>query len=624
MSEKIFKGFKQVTAEAFNQAKDANALSGYLWFVRTEVPNEGDTNNVADDKYAIYFGSRQYGYFCEGEIDGIKNSISGLGENIDVILETLETLTSTLESQGEAIATNKSAHEKNAADITSLTEELAKVLVKNVDSNDKVLNVADGILSAQIGLKYTDGRIVLTGKEGNEITGFDASAFIKDSVLDNVEITEIDGEKYLEFTWKVETEGEDAKVDRIKISEFAKLYTAGTALELDGNDKFNVKVAANDNFLSVNENNELIVDDMTVDKTKIKEDITIEGGPLASDAVKNAFEGGVIPAGTDIQTVLKALLCVEIYPTPTKNTPKYTVSIETPSITANVENNTLVEVGQKITFNTVTANAVSISKTEPKVSGFTHGYSDSIDGDINTNKSISGAWTVSQAENNVYELSATKTGFNGSTPETKQASSANECILNGCELTASEGTNTYKVTEDAPKHTGSHNGVESKYIVSNLGGRKEDKKSIAISAESGVEKDPDNKTGEFKVIGVYPVYTNGVSASITSENKPEGENISNEITGDGTKLDLMEKGVEFAISFASQGIAPYKIFLAPNWNIKSAYCTNPLTGKFETECKSDFVVNGTTTRKVQNNDITYTVYQWAATQGADYVKFVLE
>jgi hypothetical protein len=509
MSEKIFKGFKQVTAEAFNQAKEANALSGYLWFVRTEVPNEGDTNNVADDKYAIYFGSRQYGYFCEGEIDGIKNSIAGLGENIDVILETLETLTSTLESQGEAIATNKSAHEKNAADITSLTEELAKVLVKNVDSNDKVLNVADGILSAQIGLKYTDGRIVLTGKEGNEITGFDASAFIKDSVLDNVEITEIDGEKYLEFTWKVETEGEDAKVDRIKISEFAKLYTAGTALELDGNDKFNVKVAANDNFLSVNENNELIVDDMTVDKTKIKEDITIEGGPLASDAVKNAFEGGVIPAGTDIQTVLKALLCVEIYPTPTKNNPNYTVSITAPSVTANKTNNATVEIGTNIVINEVVANEVVITPTNPIVSGFDHGYSSTIDGDINKNISISSEWEISQMENNVYELSVSITqGFtNGTAPEKVQNATYSNCKLASFTLPADLGTNEIAITEDAPKHSGSHTGVDSYYIVSNLGGRSEDKKSVSISAQN-IDIDPENQTATYKVTGVYPCYCN--------------------------------------------------------------------------------------------------------------------
>ena len=509
MSEKIFKGFKQVTAEKFNEAKDANALSGYLWFVRTEVANEG-TNDVADDKYAIYFGSRQYGYFCEGEIEGIKSSIAELGEDVNSILETLETLTSTLESQGEAIAANKTAHEKNAADIITLSNGLAEVLVKNIDSNDKVLNVADGILSAQIGLEYTDGRIILTGKEGNEITGFDASAFVKDSVLDDVEVaTKEDGEKYIVFTWK--TEGDETKTDEIKVSDFAKLYVAGTGLEISEDGvTFNVKVAENDNFLSINANNELIVDDMTIDKTKIKEDITIEGGPLATQAVKDAFEGGVITAGTDIQTVLKALLCVEIYPTPTKNSPNYTVSITAPSVTANKTNNATVEIGTNIVINEVVANEVVITPTNPIVSGFEHGYSSIIDGDINTNTSISSEWEISQMENNVYELSVSITqGFtNGTAPEKVQNATYSNCKLASFTLPADLGTNEIAITEDAPKHSGSHTGVDSYYIVSNLGGRSEDKKSVSISAQNNIEIDPENQTATYKVTGVYPCYCN--------------------------------------------------------------------------------------------------------------------
>jgi hypothetical protein len=36
------------------------------------------------------------------------------------------------------------------------------------------------------------------------------------------------------------------------------------------------------------------------DKSVTTEEITIVGGPLASDAVKNAFDGGVIPANTSV------------------------------------------------------------------------------------------------------------------------------------------------------------------------------------------------------------------------------------------------------------------------------------------------------------------------------------
>ena len=163
----------------------------------------------------------------------------------------------------------------------------------------------------------------------------------------------------------------------------------------------------------------------------LKEAITIEGGPLATTAVKNAFEGGVIPAGTDIQAIFKALLCVEIYPAPTANTPSYSVSISNPSLSitnssviTTVGNDKLVEVGQTITFSSVTANAVSVSKTQPKVSGFNvngtvYGYSSEIDGTITKSDSVSGEWTVSQKDETVYKLSGTiVSGFTGGTVPT--------------------------------------------------------------------------------------------------------------------------------------------------------------------------------------------------------------
>lgn len=617
MTKKIFKGFRQVSAAQFNAAKNDNLLNGYMWFVRTEV-SDGDVNDTANDEYDIYFGSKHYGHFCENELPNIKLQIEKLNGDIAGIVEVLDGLTN-------VTATNSANIELNTKAIQDLENELSNLLVKDVDANDKVLSVADGILSSAINLVYENNRISLVGKDNVEIAGFDASAFIKDSVLENVEVeTKEDGEKYIVFIWK--TDGEDTKTDEIKISDFAKLYVAGTALELaEDGVTFNVKVAENDNFLTVNANNELIVDDMTVDKTKIKEDITIEGGPLASDAVKAAFTGGVIPAGTDIQSVLKALLCVEIYPVPVKNTPSYSASISTPSISEEngVKHNDLVEVGQILSFKTVSAKSVSISKTNPIVSGFEHGYSEEIDSEINSNTSISAEWTISQKKNNVYELSASKSNFEGELPATVQDADASECVLAACELTAVLGTNTYSVTEDAPKHIGSHPGIESMYIVSNLGARSEDKKSIVIDAEEGVEVDPANKTATFSVIGVYPIFANGVTASTTDATGAAMADLATPVSGDGTKLALMKESTSFAVSFANQGLEPYRLFLPGSWKVSTAMAINPTTAKYSVDCKNKFVVNGTTTRTIQGKEVTYTVYEWASTEGPNRVKFTV-
>ena len=628
---KVFKGFKQVSAEAFNAALEANTADGYLWFVRTAVLAEGEnTNDVANDEYDIYFGKKQYGHFRAGEIDGIKSSLEALAGDVDALVTALETLTGVVEANKGDIAANKLAHEANATAISGLTAELETYLVKDVNSNDKVLSVADGILSAQVGLSYTDGRIVLTGKEGAEIAGFDASDFIKDSVLEDVNVeTREDGEKYIVFTWK--TEGEETKTDEIKVSDFAKLYNAGTGLELaEDGVTFNVKVAANDNFLSVNGNNELIVDDMTVDKTVLKEAITIEGGPLASDAVKDAFDGGVIPAGTDIQSVLKALLCVEIYPAPSANTPSYSVSISAPTISTptgltKVSNEYLAEIGQSVSFSAVTAKEVSVSKTNPTVTGFTHGYSSQLEGEnIVNSTAVTTEWSVSQMENNVYELSATSTGFTGTLPTTVQNAAAASCVLSACTLVVASGTNTYRVTEDAPKHSGTHTGIPSYYVVSNLGGRENGKKSPAIAAqETAVEHDPTNQSASFSVIGVYPIYVNGVTASTSDATAASMADLAAPVEGDGTKLGLMKGGSTFAISFANQGQAPYRVYLPGTWKITSALAINPTTAKYAVDCKANFVANGTTTRTIQGNEVTYTVYEWAAKEGPNRVKFTV-
>ena len=605
MAKQIFKGFRQVSATQFNAAKDANLLSGYMWFVRTEVSDEG-TNNVANDEYDIYFGSKHYGHFCEGELTNIKSQIETLNGNVSDILGMLETLTDLSEKNAEAIEKNATDIEANATAIEDVKTNLQNnFLVKNVDANDKVLSVADGILSSAISLVYNDNRISLVGKDNAEIAGFDASEFVKDSVLEDVKVETRENEKYIVFTWK--TEGEETKTDEIKVSDFAKLYEAGTGLELAADGvTFNVKVAENDNFLSVNANNELIVDDMTVDKTKIKEAITIEGGPLASDAVKAAFEGGVIPAGADIQSVLKALLCVEIYPVPTKNTPSYSASISTPSITEEngVKHNDLVEIGQKLSFKTVSSKAVSVSKTNPIVSGFEHGYSTTIDGDVNEGTSISAEWTVSQKENNVYELSASKTNFTGDVPATVTGTTG--CTLAACELTAVLGDNTYTVTEDAPKQVGSHPGVASAYIVSNLGGRSEDKKSVAIDAESNVEVDPANKTATFTVTGVYPVFNNMVSTTASN-------------TVDVNKKMTLSSGKQFEISYGPETNAFHAFAYPATHSLSTVEIYNTMSKAYEGYSGGSSTTDAT--YSIQGVDTAYKVWKRAGNAYSETTKF---
>ena len=222
-------------------------------------------------------------------------------------------------------------------------------------------------------------------------------------------------------------------------------------------------------------------------------------------------------------------------------------------------------------------------------------------------------------------MEATKTGFTGELPATSENVDYTDCVLSSCELTAIEGDNIYNVTQSGSDWHGTHAGITSKYVVSNLGGRNESEKSPAIAAQTTNDtKTPPAVTSTFTVTGVYPIFTNGIEAGYDSDNKPTGDSISVPTEGVNGKLSLKKAGATFVVSYASQDIAPYTIYLPGEWKIKNAYIKDPLTGKFEVDCKNDFKTNGTKTFTVQGNEVTYTIYEWSSTQGPEFVKFTVE
>lgn len=250
----------------------------------------------------------------------------------------------------------------------------------------------------------------------------------------------------------------------------------------------------------------------------IKEDIIIAGGPLADIAIE-AYPGGILPAGTDLQELFSSLLCVEIYPTPVANTSsvKYSLNVSAPSVTGSKASGSLVEVGASVTVNSLTAASVTVSKTEPRVATFEHGYSETIDGEVVSATTISTTFTAGQKDGEVYSLSASASGFKGTVPSSVSNASASACVLPSATFTASLGTNTYSVTETGPKYTYSHSGISSYYVVSNLKKRSEDHKSPAIAALAETDTNTPTSTKSYNVVGVYPVYSNISGGAFTEE-----------------------------------------------------------------------------------------------------------
>jgi hypothetical protein len=93
----------------------------------------------------------------------------------------------------------------------------------------------------------------LTGIGGEEIAGFDASAFVAGGVLEDVSYNA--ETKDLTFTWNVmvkDNEGKDVKkTDVVNIADLIDTYTAGHGLKLEGAE-FSIKLAEGcESFLSV-------------------------------------------------------------------------------------------------------------------------------------------------------------------------------------------------------------------------------------------------------------------------------------------------------------------------------------------------------------------------------------
>ena len=123
----------------------------------------------------------------------------------------------------------------------------------SVKENDKVLKLTGTEFSTELGLKHENGKISLTGINGEVIAEFSDAEFVADGVLEDVSYDAT--KKELTFTWNVidETTGEK-KTDTVNIADLIDTYTAGKGLNLNGSE-FEVKIASDsETFLTVDAN----------------------------------------------------------------------------------------------------------------------------------------------------------------------------------------------------------------------------------------------------------------------------------------------------------------------------------------------------------------------------------
>lgn len=164
-------------------------------------------------------------------------------------------------------------------------------------------------------------------------------------------------------------------------------YTEGSGITIDETNKISIKLAEDtkekENFIEINENNELELNEITLDAAVISEDIEVNGGAWA-DEIETVFNGK-IPRGITFEDFLKKMVKKEKYAGEISTDRNFEVILSgnTPALTTTngvnvnekiVEVGTQIKLGEVIPFSTIATQTLSAGI-------FTYGYKVGKDGD---------------------------------------------------------------------------------------------------------------------------------------------------------------------------------------------------------------------------------------------------
>lgn len=509
----------------------------------------------------------------DSELTALKNAVGTGFTSTDTVAKAIDANKKAIAAE---VARAKAAEQANAADITTLngSDTTPGSVAKAVADAKKAIegNLVDGdaktlkAINTEIDTLIANSKTysiskIQGGTEGLEENVREAYKLVdeygtpvgetikiyKDSSLKAVRL---DGQT-LKFTY-IKTEGTEETVG-VDVSTFLAESEFKNGLQVI-NHVVSVKLAAatkentsataesGKNFLELEGNVDgekaLAVRSVDTDSTILQKEIVVAGmeGQFGAGNYKN---NDVIPAGTDIYTILQNILCKELYASPSNVTGTMTASIAEPTVT--LDKSGTVEVGTLVTMNSATVANSTVATTGQSVNGMTYGYSEVDDDSVDsTATTISKSWTTAATGSN-YKMSATLTGFTAdatthvqTVPETVNAQSMSKTVL-GC---VAEGSNTIKVSVTGDTFTGSVDGIGSVYHCSNLGNTDASKKTTAIAAITNqVSNTPTNRksvtvTGAYKYFLGYSTnttYDQFDSASVRALTTKTGN-----VTKDGT------------------------------------------------------------------------------------------
>ena len=218
-------------------------------------PETGDPNVIykAEEERKIYQWSsskNKYELISCGDIDSLLNRVKTTEADVLVLQKTVGVAAKPESSEGTGDATEatglfKAIDDESAratAAETELGERIDKIShpVNGVSDNNSILALdQDKLISATIALRYNtdDKQIELTGKNGAIVSFIDATNFIKDGMLNDIDY--IPETNTLTFKWNTDAGISETSV---VLSDIIDPYVSGEGISVNGN-MISVKIA---------------------------------------------------------------------------------------------------------------------------------------------------------------------------------------------------------------------------------------------------------------------------------------------------------------------------------------------------------------------------------------------
>lgn len=538
---------------------------------------------------------------------GISYKLNLVGENAIKVESGKVSLLIDTENPGNVTLTQTEAGLRAEAAIPEV-----EYPVTGVASDDKVLSLtADKEVKSTLSIKYDSDskKVQLLGKDQTVVSEFDASDFITDGMLDDVDIIEVVFDE--ERNTNIIKSADDAEFDPATAPEAPENLVAGMGYIRF---KWNVDGESKIDYVKTSD-----LVDLKTKNVEVSETIPVAGGPLAS--LLNAKGINTIDAGMTMQDLLFTLFCQEQWPNPAAKFSYDTLySVMSAPTGSYANNNKVVEIGSTQSIGKISGKKAgygnsSSSKqngTAPRIifDNFTWGYrTERGKGTATSSETNPPAVNATVTTNDVtYTLSRAYTNFdNSSASDSVTGADGSALSFDAEDLTAKLGENkvVYTLSVSGQVHSAKAKAPSVYYAMSNLGNTDKGTNGVASAqqiVDATTEKTfnpspatPASTSLTYACTGVYPIFTNAVNTNTMDSSSANIATASNKIIADKAVFEVVF-GAETTKHHMFKFPASHTLSKVENFNplkpIDQAYAE--YEGGFEISDAKDTVINGYT------------------------------